>query len=180
MPKTSDGVNPQTYSLVRDKEQFWGHSPEGEPLTREGYQSRFVLPPLPGGVYGPDYYPPNNGAMPDTRIHFTSLAAMVGHYGDTVDRIGPETGSVMTLRIDGFASFFDQRSLPVTAMWERYFTYSLNPDVAGGLPDGWVLELSKAAPAFGRDGGGIHLRFFNEVGNDVSVTDLRDLGILKK
>jgi hypothetical protein len=180
MPRTSDGPNPQTYSLVRDSEQFWGRSPEGEPLTQEGYDSRFVLPALPGAVYGTDYYPPNNGAVSDTRIHYSSIAAMVRDYGDTVDRVGPETGSVMTLRVDGLASFFDQRSIPVTAMWERYFAYTLNPNVEGGLPAGWVLELSRASPAFGRGGGGIHLRFFNDVGDDVSVTDLRDLGILTK
>ena len=180
MPRTEDGPNPQTYSLVRDKEQFWGRSPEGEPLTREGYDSRYTLPALPGAVYGLDYYPPNNGAMPDTRVHYSSLAGMVRDYGNTVDRIGPETGCVMSLRIDGFASFFDERSLPITAMWERYFSYEINPNVTGGLPEGWVLELSRAAPAFGRNGGAIHVRFFDDVGDDVSVADLRDLGILTK
>jgi hypothetical protein len=177
MAAAADGPNLQTYSLVRDAEQWWGHRPTGETFERNDYESRYILPPLPGAVYGLDYYPPNDGAVRGSRVHYSSISAAIRDYGATVDRIGPESGSVLTLRVDGVASFFDERSLPVTAMWERYHAYLLSAEVTD-MPTGWVLDMSRIAPAFGRNGGGINLRFLDDIGKDVSVTELRDLGIL--
>jgi hypothetical protein len=123
-----------------------------------------------------DRYPPNNGATPGTIIHYSSIAAAVGDYGATIDRIGPETGSVMALRIDGTASFFEERSLPVSALAEQYHAYELNPSTE--LPAGWVVELAQVGPWFGRNGGAIYVRFLDDTRKDVPVTDLRDLGLV--
>jgi hypothetical protein len=125
-----------------------------------------------------DRYPPNHGATRGTKIHYTSIAAAVGDYGATIDRIGPETGSVMALRIDGVASSFEDRSLPVSALAEQYHAYEFNP--LAELPVGWVLELAQVGRGFGRDGGAIYVRFIDDTGKDVSVTDLRDLGMVVK
>ena len=125
-----------------------------------------------------DRYPPNNGATPGTKIHYSSIAAAVRDYGATIDRIGPETGSVMALRIDGVASSFEDRSLPVSALAEQYHAYEFNPDAE--LPAGWALELAQVGPGFGRDGGAIYVRFLDDTGKDVPVTDLRDLGMVVK
>lgn len=127
-----------------------------------------------------DRYPPNYGAVAQTRIRYSTIQAAIDDYGATVDRIGPESGAVMTLRIDGAASVFEERGLPLSAMSQRYHAYTLNPEVPGGLPSGWAFELSRVAPAFGRDGGAIQLRFFDDVGKEVPVSDLRDLGIVTK
>lgn len=127
-----------------------------------------------------DRYPANFGAVAGTRIQYTSIAAAAGDYGTTIDRIGPECGSLLHLRIDGEAASFEDRSLPVSALQQRYHTYTLNADAPGGLPEGWVLELSKVAAWFGRDGGAIQLRVIDDIGREVSVTDLRDLGIVTK
>jgi hypothetical protein len=127
-----------------------------------------------------DRYPPNYGAAAGTRIRYSSIEAAVSDYGATIDRIGPECGAAVTLRIDGTAAAFEDRGLPLSAMAQRYHAYTLSPDAPGGLPAGWSLELSRVAPAFGRDGGAIQARFFDDTGKEVPVTDLRDLGIVTK
>lgn len=127
-----------------------------------------------------DRYPENFGAVAGTRIQYNSVAAAIEDYGATVDRVGPECGGVLHLRIDGEASTFEDRSLPVSALQQRYHTYTLSAEAPGGLPTGWVLELSKVAPWFGRDGGAIQIRALDDTGKEVSVTDLRDLGIVTK
>lgn len=125
-----------------------------------------------------DRYPPNHGSVPGTRVVYSSIEAAIGDYGATVDRIGPECGAVMQLRIDGVASSFEDRSLPVSALALKYNTYILNPDAPGGLPEGWGLELSKVAPAFGRDGGAIQVKFIDDISREVPISDLRDLGLI--
>jgi hypothetical protein len=127
-----------------------------------------------------DRYPPNHGSVRGSRVRYSSIAAAIRDYGDTVDRIGPECGAIMHLRIDGDASSFEDRSLPVSALALRYNMYTLNPDAPGGLPDGWSLELSKVAPAFGRDGGAIQVKFVDDIDREVPLTDLRDLGLILK
>ncbi|PRY68837.1 uncharacterized protein DUF4237 [Glaciihabitans tibetensis] len=125
-----------------------------------------------------DRYPPNHGSARGSIIRYSSIAAAVEDYGASVDRIGPECGATMHLRIDGNASSFEDRSLPVSALALRYNVYTLNPDAPGGLPDGWSLELSRVAPAFGRDGGAIQVKFIDDIDKEVSVSDARDLGLV--
>jgi hypothetical protein len=125
-----------------------------------------------------DRYPPNHGAAAGTIIRYSSLTAAVEDYGNTVDRIGPECGATMHLRIDGNASSFEDRSLPVSALALGYNAYTINPDAPGGLPEGWTLELSGVAPAFGRDGGAIQVKFIDDIGREVPVSDARDLGLV--
>jgi hypothetical protein len=127
-----------------------------------------------------DRYPPNHGSVRGSRVQYSTIAAAVRDYGATVDRIGPECGAIMHLRIDGNASTFEERSLPVSALSLRYTMYTLNPDAPGGLPEGWALELSKVAPAFGREGGAIQVKFVDDIGKEVPVSDLRDLGLVLK
>jgi hypothetical protein len=44
--------------------------------------------------------------------------------------------------------------------------------LTGTLPEGWSVEVSEIAPAFGRDGGGMQLVVFNSAGRPVSVENL--------
>ncbi len=51
---------------------------------------------------------------------------------------------------------------------EPYNSYTLT----GKLPEGWTIELSGVAPAFGRDGGGLQVVILDDLGNAVPISTM--------
>ncbi|WP_196250771.1 TNT domain-containing protein [Cellulomonas sp. JZ18] len=51
--------------------------------------------------------------------------------------------------------------------------------LAGDLPDGWRIQVSEIAPAFGQPGGGMQVLVFNDKNKTVPVTELINAGILQ-
>ena len=47
------------------------------------------------------------------------------------------------------------------------------------LPDGWSIEVSEIAPAFGREGGGLQALIYNAAGEKVPVRQLLEDGVLE-
>ncbi len=155
--------------LVNDPEAPFGRGDDKKPLTKEQYDERFVE------SNGYDHYPPNDGAVRGTRVEYSSLDAFMRDYGGQFDRIGPPGGKYLGLKVDGVAASFEARSLPIGSLEKDYFNYVLN---RAPLPTGWRIEISEIASAFGREGGGYQVRFFDETRAEVPVRVLLKRGIL--
>ncbi|WP_394552986.1 glycohydrolase toxin TNT-related protein [Agromyces sp. MMS24-JH15] len=160
-PPTIPTGHPVGNDLVRDPAHPWGHdAATGTPLDKAGYDARYVE-----AARNWDVYPPNEGAVAGTRVHFTNLRAFIDAYGRTLDRVGPEGGDYLGLRIDGRPASFEDRGLPIGSLAKEYHQYKFTDH----LPAGWRIEISEIAPAFGRDAGGLQLLVTDEFGDRVSV-----------
>lgn len=120
-------------------------------------------------------YPPNLGAVPGSRVQYTSIEAFMRDYGRHLDRIGSPRGHYLTLRPDEISPNFESRSLPVTSLKDRLHVYEL----AGFLPEGWIVEINEVAPYFGRNGGSLQVLVRNERGAGVPVEQLVDIGVIE-
>jgi hypothetical protein len=159
-------VNRDTWRLFEHPDELYGHDAQGHPLTKEQYDERYREVQDNGDVW--DKYPPNAGAVPYTRVRFDSMEAVVEHFGSNVDRVGAPHGEYLGIMEDGVPAPFEARGLPISSLEKPYFQYELT----GTLPEGWSVEVSEIAPAFGRDGGGMQLVVFNSAGRPVSVENL--------
>jgi len=57
--------------------------------------------------------------------------------------------------------------LPVASLNEPYNDFRLT-----NLPEGWTIEVSEIAPAFGRDGGALQVLIYDEYGQKVPIRKL--------
>jgi hypothetical protein len=167
-----DGSNAGTLSLVSDPQAPWGRDRDGSPLSQLEYEQRFV-----DAHKNYDRYPFNDGAVRGTRVLYHDLGALIRDYGATLDRIGPESGKYLGLRVDGVAASFESRALPISSLAEQYHAYNLDP--SGQLPKDWHVEVSRIQHGVGRTGGEIQLRFLDGNGTVVRVEDVPS-GILGK
>ncbi|WP_255252602.1 TNT domain-containing protein [Curtobacterium sp. 'Ferrero'] len=73
---------------------------------------------------------------------------------------------------------FEERALPPSNLSAQYSTFDF--DAAAFEGKGLKIEVSEIAPAFGHPGGGLQVRHFEPCvpPKFISVTDLRDMGIL--
>lgn len=168
IPGPPDG--PSGYDHVSDPAAPYGRLPDGQPMTKAEYDARYTKPD--GGVRWPN----NDGALPGTRMKYADPQRYVDEYGDKVDRIGDDGGGYLGVMEDGKPASFEDRSLPSNAVADDYRSYTLHPE---NMPAGWSIETGQVAPAFGREGGGEQMFIANQAGRRVSVTTLKDMGILK-
>ena len=159
-------VNQSTFDLVDRPEEPYGHDSNGSALDKDEYDKRY-------NEVGPESqpwnsYPPNGGAVPGTRLSFDSVDAFIREYGPHLDRIGRPSGEYLAVMPDGVPSSFESRGLPVSSLELSYHSYQLT----GRLPEGWTIEISEVAPAFGRDGGGMQVVVKDASGREVSVSIL--------
>jgi len=171
-------IAPEIRELVEDPEAPYGRDAGGTPLSKEEHEQRY-------NQIGPneerwDHYPPNDGAVPGTRVQYDSANAFVRDYGFgsdrsvEFDRIGGENGKYLGLMPDGIPASFEARGLPISSLTKDYFRYSFT----GYLPDRWHIEISEIASAFAREGGGLQVLVTNERGIVMTIEDLLDKGIL--
>ncbi|TFC95932.1 MULTISPECIES: TNT domain-containing protein [Cryobacterium] len=163
-----DELSLEMGDLMARPEAPYGVGDDGLPYTREQYEERYVT--ADGGTD----WPGNAGAAPGSIVRYSSVEALVRDYPGTtqLDRIGKPGGDYLTVR----GTPFEERSLTPGHLRSEIHQY----DVVGEIGSGIRIEISEIAPAFGRPGGGLQLRFF-EVGElkAMSVTDAMRLGILK-
>ncbi|WP_170063134.1 TNT domain-containing protein [Mycobacterium shigaense] len=86
--------------------------------------------------------------------------------GKWLDRIGAERGKWLAL--EGIP--YEGRALPHTSLNELYYSYKSN--AAAGLPPGWKMEYSLAAPWFGHPGGGPQFLILASDGQRASIEQL--------
>jgi Tuberculosis necrotizing toxin len=168
---TRDGENNSTFDLVGRPDEPYGHDVDGRALTKAEYDERYNKIGTEGEEW--ENYPPNDGAVPYTRIVYDSGEAYLRDYGPYLDRIGEDYGTYLGVMPDGEAPSFEGRSLPISSLNLPYSRFVLNM-----LPDGWNIEISQIAPAFGRDGGELQVLIYNELGRKQSVAQLLEDGVL--
>jgi hypothetical protein len=158
-PPAAADIPEPVRSLVTDPTAPYGRDLAGDPYTQAEWEERYV---------GPDdrpVYPGNDGAVPGTRVDFTSIDEYQAHYGDLLDRMGRDTGDFMSFP----DTPFEDRGLPGSNLSAPYSTLELT----GHLPEHVHIEVSEVAPAFGQPGGGLQVRFIDETtGDPLSVQDL--------
>ena len=142
-------ANPKIEDLGGNLRDPWGVNPAtGRPFTEAEWKERFLEP------NGEPRWPGNDGAVPGTRISFGDADDFLQTYGDKFDRIGGTGGDYLGVPP---GTPFDQRSLPPGHLGRDLHEY----EFTGNLPPGVTIEVSEIAPAFGRPGGGIQVRFMN-------------------
>ncbi|MDA2890024.1 glycohydrolase toxin TNT-related protein [Mycolicibacterium sp. BiH015] len=169
---TPNDVNRQTFDLVEHPEEPYGHDEHGNALTKEQYAERYNEVGPEGETW--HHYPPNDGAVAGTRVLYESGHAFLRDYGGSLDRIGRDTGPYLGVMPDGVAPSFEARSLPVASLELPYRTFDFRE-----LPEGWSIEISQVAPAFGRDGGALQVLIYDDTNNPVSVKRLLKDGVLE-
>ncbi|WP_372514522.1 TNT domain-containing protein [Mycobacterium lacus] len=92
--------------------------------------------------------------------------------GRKLDRIGYPGGEWLAPA----GTPYEGRSLPHTSLEKPYFAYTVN--VNAGLPAGWKLEESLAAPWFGHPGGEPQYKIIAPRDDWPRVQDLIDRGFL--
>jgi hypothetical protein len=126
-----------------------------------------------------DVYPPNDGALPGSRLEFKTLSEFRRLHGGVVDRIGGEDGSHLYLPLDGNPASFEARSLPVNALELPYSQYHVAEDWPAGA-EGWTVEASVVGPGFGRIGGASQVLFRDAGDTVLTVEELLKAGVLSK
>lgn len=157
------------FDIVGDTGAPYGRHPDGTPLSAAEYDARYTTAP-----YNWDNYPPNAGAVRGTRVDYSSIQAFIRDYGLHLDRVGKPNGPYLGLMPDGVRATFEDRSLPISSLGKPLFDYQLS----GSLPDGWSIEVSRIAPAFGRQGGALQVLVKNAAGEHVPVSALEAAGVL--
>jgi|GEM_PF-6547232 len=170
-PVADGTINPRTGKLVTDPEAPYGRDPtDNHPFTKSEYEQRYVKPD------GSTCYPDNNGAAPGSITPYDDANEFINNYGPRVDRIGEPGGNFMAVEIDGVPASLEERSLPVESLGKPYYQY----EFTGDLPQGWRIEVSETAPAFGRSGGATQVQVVNEAGEAVSIQDLLYKGVIRQ
>lgn len=161
-----------TFDLIERHDEPYGHDLDGNPLSKADYDARYNLVGPEGQHW--ENYPPNDGAVPGSRVVYESGDAFLRDYGQHLDRIGRESGTYLGVMPDGVAPSFEARGLPISSLNQEYDRY-----VLAELPETWSIEVSQIAPAFGRDGGGLQVLIYNDKGEKMSVAELIKNGVLE-
>ena len=113
-----------------------------------------------------------DGAVKGT-VRRYSVDEFVGHYGSTIDRVGPTSGSYFGAMPNGKIAPLETRSMDPNAIHEPYHQYHINAD---RFDSDWQVEVGVIAPDHFQKGGGLQLRFFRKDSPDDIFTadDLLD------
>ncbi|WP_221584810.1 DNA/RNA non-specific endonuclease [Microbacterium sp. G2-8] len=155
----ADALQPEVRDLIADPDAPYGRDADGEPLTKDGFEDRYT------DADGDYRYPGNDGAEPGSVVHITDIDTFREHYGSRIDRLGFDNGAYFSLP----GTPFEARALPPSNLTTPYTV-----DTLQSLPPDGRIEISRIAPAFGRDGGGVQIRILDDKGNPLSRETLRD------
>ncbi|KHK95167.1 hypothetical protein LK09_19870 [Microbacterium mangrovi] len=109
------------------------------------------------------------------RVAYSNIRAFVRDYGKQLDRVGPDSGQYLALRFNGVTSSFEERALPISSLARQLYRYELT----GHLPEGWTIEISEVARAFGHGGGGAQVLVRDMDHVERSVHELVHAKVLK-
>ncbi|OBF09638.1 TNT domain-containing protein [Mycobacterium sp. 852002-10029_SCH5224772] len=112
-------------------------------------------------------------AIPGT-VRTLTPSEIASLHGKWLDRVGHPAGNWLAFE----GAPYEGRALPHTSLDKLYHAYKVDATV--GLPAGWKIEFSKAAPWFGHPGGEPQLLILAPEGAEASVQQLIDTGFLKE
>lgn len=172
-------VDPGAATLWHDRGAPYGREPGGAAYDKDGYAERFHK----SDPADPVAWPPNDGAVPGTKLDYSDAHQFVLDFGDRVDRLGPPTGKFMALMANKISADYEPRALHYASLYEPLHMYTLIPGtlIPGRLPKDWKIRVMETARAFGQPGGALGLIFLENKGNRVPVTNLTDprIGVLR-
>jgi hypothetical protein len=170
-------VHPRTKALWRNPGAPYGHGPHGAPYTEQEYAQRFHKL----GPKGEHWiaWPPNEGAVPGTKVDYSDAQQYVADFGDRMDRIGQPGGNFMAYlgRTENGTSapyLYEARAIHYDKLYENTLTYTLIK-----LPPGWTIRVMDTAPALGQPGRSVALFFLDDTGAERSVTELLTAQVLR-
>jgi len=160
---------------LADPDALYGYDRDGAPLSVAGYESRYVTPS--GGRRYPFLVDGSmsDGGIPATLKSYPTTQTAIDAGAQFVDRVGDPHGAYLAVQVDGRAATWGERSLPIDSLDSGYHQYEL----AGPLPAGWEIETSVTAPAFGQPGGATQMRVLDQTGEEVTVPELLENGVLE-
>lgn len=171
-PADPTKTNPSVAQLIKDPEAPFGRDPEGVAYTEQQYAERFNKVGEKGEQWG--NFPPNNGAVPGTRVAYIDANQYMRDYGSQLDRIGNDNGKYLAVMEDGAPASWEQRALHLPSLRDPYHAYMF-----GQLPEGWTIEVSEVAPGLGQPGGSIQVRIFDADDKVQEIEKLIKRGVLK-
>jgi hypothetical protein len=186
-PLDEDRVHPSVDPYWEDRDAWYGRPEPGEkPYTYEQYAQRYHRPGIGGK---PDVnWPPNEGAVRDTRLHYGNAEQFVEEFGSRIDRIGFTSGEFFGLMEDpspapykgrtvNYKSVdYEARAIHYESLYKRLRTYTLNPEK---FRDRWRICVMETARALGQPGGSLGLIFFDGKGKRLSARQLTRSGALR-
>jgi hypothetical protein len=179
-PLNEDRVHPSVKPHWKDRDAWYGRpKPDEKPYTYEQYAERYHRPGT-GGKPNVNW-PPNEGAVRDTRLLYSNAEQFVTEFGDRIDRIGFTSGEFFGLMEDPSPDpyegrtihyesvFYEARALHYVSLCKRLRTYTLNPEK---FRDRWRICVMETARALGQPGGSLGLIFFDGKGKRLSARQL--------
>jgi hypothetical protein len=149
---------------------FPGAKPYGD-LTKEQYEAQFLDDD--GRLIYPDADDPAKPyAIPGTVRNLTE-AELANLDGKIVDRVGHPGGAWLAPE----GTPYEGRALPHDSLDKELHKYIIHAEK--GLPPGWKIEESLAAPWFGHPGGELQYRIIAPRGAKARTQDLIDRGFLE-
>lgn len=127
-----------------------------------------------GNLRYPDADDPSKPYAIEGTARNLTPAEIASMHGKWLDRIGSTRGRWLAFE----GTPYEGRSLPHTSLDEPYGAYKIDASV--GLPPGWTIEFSRAAPWFGHPGGEPQLLILAPKGERPSVQALLDRHFLNK
>ncbi|ORB46683.1 hypothetical protein BST40_17790 [Mycobacterium persicum] len=113
-------------------------------------------------------------AIPGTVRNMTEAEILADLDGAWVDRIGYPGGAWLA----PVGTPYEARAIPHDSLDKPYFQYKVQAEK--GLPPGWIIEYSLAAPWFGQPGGGPQYRIIAPPGERPNAKALIARGFLKE
>jgi hypothetical protein len=174
------GVHWSVKGIWKDQAAWYGRpNPGGKPYTYAQYAERYHRPST-GGT--PDInWPPNEGAVRDTRLLYSDAQQFVTEFGYRIDRIGFTSGEFFGLMEDpsedtyqgrtiNYESVsYEARALHYKSLYRRLRSYTLNPKE---FRDRWRICVMETARALGQPGGCLGLVFFDGKGKRLTARQL--------
>lgn len=163
-------VNKRVDALRADPDpNAWYGRSEGddEPYNHKQFAQRYHRPHSGGK---PDInWPPNEGAVPDTRLFYCDAERFVEEFGDRIDRIGFTGGRFFGLMEDGESASYEARAIHYVSLTSTLRTYRLIPEK---FRKRWRICVMDTARALGQPGGSLGLVFFDGKGKQLSARQL--------
>lgn len=179
-PFDSKRVDPIADALRRDRTAPYGRDPHWVAYSEQEYAKRFhKLGPKGEHQVA---WPPNQGAVPDTKVDYSDAVQFAGEFGDRMDRFGPPKGAFIALiyqEPEGkqIPAFYESRAIHYESLYGKPSTYTLVPGNLERRP-GWKIRVMDTAPALGQPGSWVSLVFLTSLDEEISVNTLLEAGVL--
>lgn len=163
----------------RDEATFLGRDSSGGAHDLQDFAHKYALPQDNGEMWY--NFPDNNGAVPGTTRTATVSQFESIFGGRELSRSGADTGRMAAPVDHGRFYSWDQVGLPPKNLYEPFHRYEFTPGADDILAKKKItMVVEQVAPALGRPGGGMQVRWLDVEGNALTIFDLGELKVLRE